>query len=399
MSAFARPPPRPQWVEVRPNAVPRIDAREFVGRGGREKFEALSLETPLVLTHAFEAVERSSSSSSTPPLQLRRFATDEAFADRFFETFTTAEVSYQRKGNARGARPELFDGPLAEVVAAMMTESHHDKSLYLLSEDLLDTAPEAEAALRSPLTLPPALFGKHDYFDLFPKKVRPKKNCAILGGPGARSFLHADPYEWQGLNYLFEGQKVWAFVRPSPATERALGLQRVAPDAWDGAVGAGWKSDTVDLYHVEPRITDDGNVRLGLLPALAGAVPEEDMLACVQEEGELVVIPPRWSHQVYHLTPALALAWQVCTRATLPRVLRHVLEYCKEGGGGNGDGGGSTILDEVMHKTPPGIPEEAEEELVWARAKITATLQRALELRYGREKGSREWARLNDEGN
>jgi hypothetical protein len=398
--AFARSPPQfPKWTDVSP--VPRIDAREFVGR--REAFEERALATPLVVTHAFDAEEG-----------LRCYPTDEAFSDSFFNAFASTEVSYQRKGNARGARPRLFEGPLAEVVAGMMTESHHGDAWYLLSEDLLDTADDAR--LRAPLRLPPALFGRHDFFDLFPPATRPKKSCVIMGGPGARSFLHADPYAWLGLNYLFEGRKLWTFVRPSPANEAALGLQRVRPDAWDGEVGAGWKSDAVDLYHVEPRIGGGGAmqqlqlqeqrqqqvvVTLGLPPTLAGALEKEDVLACVQEEGELVVIPPRWSHQVYHLTPALALAWQICNRASLRRVLDHVLEYCREGGEEEKGGDVSALLEEIWRAPPPPPrgeggeeEEEEEEELAWARSRIETTLLRAMELRYGKENGPREWARL-----
>lgn len=352
------------------------------------EFEALALESPLVLTHAFDGGNR-------------RFA-DEAFSDVFFETFKSVECSYQIKPNARGARPQLYEAPLAEVVGGMMAESHHGESWYMLSEDLLDTAPPDKEALRSPLTLPPSLFGMHDYFDLFPKSVRPKKSCVILGGPGARSFLHADPYEWTGVNYLFEGRKLWTFVRPTPANERSLGLQRTKPDAWDGEVGAGWKSDSVDLFHVVPRVgvtdgdgkEEEDDVRLGLAPALAGALAPGDVFACVQGEGELVVIPPRWPHQVYHLSPALALAWQMCNRANLRRVLGHVLAYCQEESGGKREDVNVNVaglLDGILG-TP--AASEGEEELAWARSSIEATLRRALQMRYGEEEGAQEWTRL-----
>lgn len=383
-------------VDEKPGPVPRVDAREFLGR--REEFERLALESPVVLTHAFDEALRGSGGgdSGGGPL-LRRFATDEEFSDRFFDAFADVECAYQVKANGRGAKPRIYEGPLAEVVGGMMAQSHHDEAWYLLSEDLLDTA--SDAALRSPLVLPPALFGASDWFDLFPVAVRPKKSCVILGGPGARSFLHVDPYEWTGVNYLFEGRKLWTFIRPSAANEESLGLVRFKPDAWSAELGAGWKSDTVDLYHAKPRVSGDGDQRdliaLGLAPTLAAALPPQDVVACVQEEGDLVVIPPRWAHQVYHLTPALGLAWQVANRANIRRVLRHVLEYCVE----ERDGAGAavdvaTVLQEVMGATlPPAASEE--EELPWARSRIQAGLMRALEVRHGgKEKGLKEWARL-----
>lgn len=398
---FARPPPPPpkKWVDVTPGAVPRLDARDFIVGQQRQAFEAVALESPLVLTHAFD-------DDGSGGGALRRFSTDEAFSDCFFDTFADARCSYQRKGNARGARPRLYEGPLAEVVGGMMGQSHHGDAWYMLSEDLLDTAGggAAAAALRTPLTLPPALFGALDYFDLFPPSVRPKKSCVILGGPGARSFLHADPYEWLGVNYLFEGRKLWTFLRPTPANEQSLGLQRVKPDAWDAAAGAGWKSDGVDLYHVEPRVEAgaEGHARvtMGLPPTLAKALPPGDVLGCVQEEGDLVVIPPRWSHQVYHLTPALALAWQLCNRSTLRRVLGHVLEYCQEeasgGGGGGGEGVNVPALLAGVWDAPPSEGGE-EGELAWAQSRIEAALHIAMELRYGKENAPREWARLKEQ--
>lgn len=217
--------------------------------------------------------------------------------------------------------------------------------------------------------------------------------------------MHADPYEWTGTNYLFEGRKLWTFVRPSPANERSLGLLRFKPDAWSAELGAGWKSDTVDLYHAEPRVVsgDDGDgqddtIVLGLAPALAGALPSNDVVACVQEEGDLVLIPPRWAHQVYHLTPAFGLAWQIANRANIRRVLRHVLDYCLEEKGADGMGGAmdvSAVLTEVMGSDlPPAASEE--EELAWARSRIEAGLMRALEVRYGKERAPIEWARLQD---
>jgi len=99
------------------------------------------------------------------------------------------------------AEVESFQGTLRDYVAALLDESNHDESWYMMDESIL----ESESSL-SKITLPKRLFG-FDWFQYFPSKIRPK-TALIIGGEGARSFLHADPYEWTGWNYLLEGRKL-----------------------------------------------------------------------------------------------------------------------------------------------------------------------------------------------
>lgn len=66
-----------------------------------------------------------------------------------------------------------------------------DKNRYLLEEHLLEL-PQARPELGASLRVPQDLLGP-DEFELFPSSVRPQKLCAILGGVGARSFLHRWP--------------------------------------------------------------------------------------------------------------------------------------------------------------------------------------------------------------
>ena len=100
------------------------------------------------------------------------------------------------------------------------------------------------------------------------------------------------------MNYLMEGQKLWAFIPPS-VPRAALSLEREKPDAWGADVSAGWKSGVHDLYHTPPYLSSS-TVALDLPPVLENVVGVQ---AVVQEEGDLVVIPPGYAHQVYHLQP------------------------------------------------------------------------------------------------
>lgn len=59
---------------------------------------------------------------------------------------------------------------------------------YLLDEHLLDD-PRVSPATESTFRGLQQLLGR-DEFELFPPSVRPQKSCLIVGGMGARSFLH-----------------------------------------------------------------------------------------------------------------------------------------------------------------------------------------------------------------
>lgn len=67
--------------------------------------------------------------------------------------------------------------------------------------------------LVKPFQHPTHLFGE-DFFEYFPSAIRPLQ-ALIIGGRGSRSFLHADPYEWNGWNYLVEGKKICTLVETS----------------------------------------------------------------------------------------------------------------------------------------------------------------------------------------
>jgi hypothetical protein len=100
---------------------------------------------------------------------------------------------------------ESYECTLEEFVGGLFEGSAHEESMYLMNEDLLNES-EENGVLLNDLKLPRHIFGE-DLFTHFPDKIRPKL-ALIIGGVGARSFLHGDPYEWMGWNYLFEGEKL-----------------------------------------------------------------------------------------------------------------------------------------------------------------------------------------------
>jgi len=51
-------------------------------------------------------------------------------------------------------------------------------------------------------------------------------------------------------------------------------------------------------------------------------------ITVLQREGELLLIPPRWWHQTYHLEPSVALAGQYLNANNIDRVRGHVYAWC-----------------------------------------------------------------------
>ena len=94
----------------------------------------------------------------------------------------------------------------------------------------------------------------------------------------------------------------------------------------------------------------------------------------MQEEGELVLIPPRWWHQVYHLDSSVCLAWQYADSANLQQVLQHILDWSA---GGEGPG-----------PAPP-APVDAP-----YRERIEKALELAMIVRHGAVEGARMYRKL-----
>ena len=111
------------------------------------------------------------------------------------------EIEYDVRNSLDGSI-ESYQAKLADFISSLGDNSDHEENMYLMNEDLLRNETKLLDFLKSARTL----FGD-DLFEHFPAKIRPYQ-ALIMGGIGARSFLHCDPYEWMGINYLFEGRKL-----------------------------------------------------------------------------------------------------------------------------------------------------------------------------------------------
>lgn len=104
--------------------------------------------------------------------------------------------------------------------------------------------------------------------------------------------------EWMGWNVLLEGRKLWTFLPPLSELDTPLETYRLTPNAFGSHnMSAGWQSN-VDLYRSGPPSFDERN-RVSW-PAAGEGLAEvlQHAVSGVQKEGELVLIPPRYWHQV-----------------------------------------------------------------------------------------------------
>jgi len=117
------------------------------------------------------------------------------------ENFKDDLIEYDARDNESGDLI-TYEAIFSEFLNSLPDNSDHFDSIYLMNEDILQRSPK----YRELFTLNTTIFGD-DLFQHFPTLIRPR-TALIIGGQGSRSFLHADPYEWTGWNYLVEGRKL-----------------------------------------------------------------------------------------------------------------------------------------------------------------------------------------------
>ena len=266
---------------------------------------------------------------------------EEAWTKDLVERLSSKTVQFDIRDTETG-EVEIFEGQFNDYLESCSLESHHRQSFYFMSETILSSAQD----LMEKIVLPKRLFGENYFETCFPKKMRPQ-TALIIGGFGARSFLHADPYEWTGWNLLLEGKKLWIFFPPDEELHKLIQPSRNEVDAWGGVnISAGWISD-VDLYKNVVLKEEDMNSLFGKvlvenlpsgveIPCFNSGIDAVDnanpgvyrnVVCIVQEEGEMVIIPPKWWHQVYHLEPSIALAGQYFNNEVKENVFNHICSW------------------------------------------------------------------------
>jgi len=154
-------------------------------------------------------------------------ANDEQWTEQLIEKLGPEDVEFDVRTSSSG-EVETFSSSMQDFLS-VCGRSTHEKSFYLMNEHVLDSVQD----MMREFDLPIDYFGEN-YFNSFPLKIRPR-TALIIGGGGARSFLHADPFEWTGIgtssfhnlinhllqpqfdsgwNHLLEGRKLWIFFPP-----------------------------------------------------------------------------------------------------------------------------------------------------------------------------------------
>lgn len=312
------------------NYAPRFDLSSL----SLQKVNDLETSTPFIVRNAF------------PDLDCDKWT------ESMLHNLGDELVEYDSR-NSESKQVDTYECTFNEFLQCLPENSDHIDSMYMMSEDLLrhESMKEASAQLR----LPTSIFGQN-IFDDFPAVIRPS-NALIVGGVGARSFLHADPFEWTGYNLLLEGQKLWCFLPPMSEDICTDFLQtiRKPANAWgeEHTLAAGWVSP-IDLYRkklLKPSVSplmaqytksleDPNCTSCGyphyfssedpILEAEENFFPEgllDKVIYIVQEAGDTVMIPNNWFHQVYHLQPSVAVAGQYANDHLKQKVFNHIVNW------------------------------------------------------------------------
>jgi hypothetical protein len=131
-------------------------------------------------------------------------AESERWPAEMLKNLHNEQIEYDARDSKTG-KIDSYTCRFHQFINSVPDNSDHGDSMYFMSEEVLLKTPE----LASQIRLNPEIF-EENLFDLFPEAIRPK-DALIIGGVGARSFLHKDPYDWTGWNHLFEGKKLCTF--------------------------------------------------------------------------------------------------------------------------------------------------------------------------------------------
>ncbi|BFZ22999.1 hypothetical protein BsWGS_26037 [Bradybaena similaris] len=173
---------------------------------------------------------------------------------------------------------------------------------YLQDEVFLAQFPELRAQVLE------TIYTREDFFNLFPKEIRPW-DCLLLWGTSfSRSTLHIDPYNWTGTNAVISGIKRWKLL--PPGQDHLLSVHQNSTCGFP--LECQKYNSKYDTY-VE---TDQMKRKLKKLKYL-----EVD-----QMPGEMLFLPTGWFHQAFNVVPTLAVSGELMNRNNYLAVLEEIFQ-------------------------------------------------------------------------
>ncbi|XP_072034959.1 uncharacterized protein [Amphiura filiformis] len=173
---------------------------------------------------------------------------------------------------------------------------------YLMDELFLLQKPELQDDLDDILYL------QDDFFQLFPREIRPWNSMLLWGTKFSRSHLHIDPYNWTGTNAVFSGLKKWKLF--PPGQDYLLHVKKGSNSGFP--LNCFKYSSDIDAF----------NPDLKRFPRFAKAKAIE----FDQHPGELLLIPTGWFHQAYNDEETMAVSSQVMNINNYKIVLEEIFK-------------------------------------------------------------------------
>ena len=225
--------------------------------------------------------------------------------------------------------PDNFAMPI-QLFAEHVHEGSPTSWTYLQDELFISSHPEL---LLDITPIPTPLH--YSWFRYLPSSLQPPDAFLLWGTAHSRSTLHVDPYNWTGTNALIRGTKEWIFVPPG---------QGGPNDQWLYPLDGARCGFPLDCFKYNSRVDAFATNALQEFPLFASAT----VIKTTQHEGELMMIPPGWYHQVKNPSESIAVASQIWSDDHFEISMEEII---KLKGNVGGDSGGMPSKNERASMT------------------------------------------------
>ncbi|KAL8601813.1 hypothetical protein ACOMHN_020548 [Nucella lapillus] len=157
-----------------------------------------------------------------------------------------------------------------------------------------------------------SIYTSEDFFQQFPKEIRPWHCMLLWGTAHSRSQLHIDPYNWTGTNAVLWGTKKWKLYPPGQDH-----LMHVIPDS-----GCGFPLECNKYNSPVDAFASDMEAEKRKFPLFSSA----KYIEVTQKAGEMLFIPTGWFHQAYNAEETLAVSGQMMNRNNYRYVMEEILK-------------------------------------------------------------------------